>query len=72
MSHAAPKEIRTELFGLYALSGKATAFLGPLMVAIITDMFVSQRAGMASIIIFLLIGLVMMRNLPDIRGQKSS
>lgn len=70
MAHAAPKEIRTELFGLYALSGKATAFLGPLLVALMTDLFSSQRAGMASILVFLLIGLALLRNLPDIRGQK--
>ncbi len=71
MAHAAPQEIRTELFGLYALSGKATAFLGPILVAVMTDLFSSQRAGMASILMFLLIGLALMRNLPDIRGQKS-
>ena len=71
LAHAAPEKIRTELFGLYALSGKATAFLGPFLVAVMTDMFDSQRAGMASILIFFVIGLALMRNLPDIRGQKS-
>jgi MFS transporter, UMF1 family len=71
MTHATPEKIRNELFGLYALSGKATAFLGPLLVAILSDVFDSQRVGMGSILIFLVIGLVLMRNLPDIRGQKS-
>lgn len=70
LSHAAPKQMRTQLFGLYALSGKATAFLGPLLVALMSEAFASQRAGMATILIFLGIGLVLMRNLPDIRGDK--
>jgi UMF1 family MFS transporter len=72
MAHSAPKKIRNELFGLYALSGKATAFVGPLMVAVATDLFASQRAGMASILVFFLIGLACMKNLPDIRGQKEN
>ncbi len=69
LSQAAPPHIRTELFGLYALSGKATAFMGPLMVGLLSDVFNSQRAGMAIIVVFLLIGLALSRNLPDIRGQ---
>src|SRR5690606_25744733 len=35
----------TEAFGLYALSGKATAFLGPLLIGIATRAFESQRLG---------------------------
>ncbi|SCA56475.1 Major facilitator superfamily MFS_1 [Candidatus Terasakiella magnetica] len=72
MAHISPKEIRTELFGLYALSGKATAFIGPLLVGVMTEIFASQRAGMATILIFFVIGLACMRNLPDIRGQRDS
>ncbi|MDA0240191.1 MAG: MFS transporter [Proteobacteria bacterium] len=56
MAHRAPKELQTEMFGLYALSGKATAFLGPAVLAFTTDMFSSQRAGMATILIFFVIG----------------
>jgi len=69
LSHAAPAHIRTELFGLYAFSGKATAFLGPLLVGLFSDLFQSQRAGMAIIVVFLLIGLALFKNLPDIRGR---
>lgn len=59
MAHLAPAELRTEFFGLYALSGKATAFLGPLMVGWVTAVAASQRAGMATILIFLVAGLVL-------------
>jgi UMF1 family MFS transporter len=59
MAHLAPAELRTEFFGLYALSGKATAFLGPLLVGWVTAMAASQRAGMATILIFLILGLAL-------------
>ncbi len=60
MAHLAPAELRTEFFGLYALSGKATAFIGPLLVGWVTAMAASQRAGMATILIFLVVGLALM------------
>ena len=45
------------LFGIYATSGKVTNFLGPLLVATFTAIFESQKAGMATILIFLFLGL---------------
>ncbi len=45
------------LFGIYATSGKITNFLGPLLVATFTAIFESQKAGMATILIFLFLGL---------------
>ena len=50
-----------QMFGLYAVSGKVTNFLGPMLVASFTLYFESQRAGMASILIFLIIGLILLR-----------
>ncbi|WNK00268.1 MFS transporter [Thalassospiraceae bacterium LMO-JJ14] len=56
MAHLAPPEIRTEMFGLYALSGKATAFLGPMLVGALTVAFDSQRVGMGGILLFFIVG----------------
>ena len=67
MAHLAPAEIRTEMFGLYALSGKATAFVGPALLAWVTVLFNSQRAGMATILVFFLVGLVILSGVPDRR-----
>lgn len=61
MAHLAPPELRTEMFGLYALSGKATAFLGPMLVGALTAAFDSQRVGMAGILVFLIIGALLLR-----------
>ena len=55
-----PDEKKVEFFGFYSLSGKITSFLGPWMFALLTSIFLSQRAGMSSVIIFLFIGLIMM------------
>ena len=60
MARLAPPAQRSELFGLYALSGKATAFLGPALVGWITLAADSQRVGMASILGFFLIGLLVL------------
>lgn len=57
MARRAPEEKRAELFGLMALSGKATAFLGPLVLAEVTRATGSQRWGMATILAFFVAGL---------------
>jgi len=68
MAHMAPPEMRTEFFGLFALSGKATAFLGPAFLAWATTAFDSQRAGMATIIVFFIVGVVLMMKVPSIKN----
>ena len=60
MAHMAPPALRTEMFGLYAFSGKVTAFLGPVTLAVVTDIFSNQRAGMATIVVFLLVGALLL------------
>jgi UMF1 family MFS transporter len=65
MAQLAPPNMRTEMFGLFALSGKATAFLGPALIALLTDVFTSQRAGMASILVFFILGAVLLLQVKD-------
>ena len=60
MARMAPEELRTEMFGLFALSGKATAFVGPWLVGVLTAAFASQRVGMSAIIVFLAAGLLLL------------
>ena len=67
MARLAPPDMRTEMFGLYALSGKATSFLGPLAFGGATLVFDSQRAGMATIVIFLALGLLLLIRVPEPR-----
>ena len=68
MARIAPEDIRTEMFGLYALSGKATAFLGPLAVAALTAAFDSQRVGMSAIVIFFIVGGLLLIGVRQAKG----
>jgi UMF1 family MFS transporter len=61
MARIAPVAHLSQFFGIYALSGTATAFLGHGLVAIFTRTFHSQRAGFASTVILLAAGLLLMR-----------
>ena len=56
MARLAPPGRIGEFFGLFALSGKVTSFLGPTLVALATTIFASQRAGLAVLIVFFLAG----------------
>ena len=60
MAHLAPADLRGEMFGLYALSGRITAFIGPAVVGWVTFATGSQRWGMATIPIFLVVGLAVL------------
>jgi len=56
MARIVPPGLETEMFGLYALSGKVTAFAGPLIVGSVTLAMDSQRWGLATVIPFLIVG----------------
>ena len=62
LAQMAPEGMHAEFFGLFALSGKATAFLGPACLSFATIALESQRAGMATILIFLLFGIIILTN----------
>jgi MFS transporter, UMF1 family len=60
MARLAPPGQRTEMFGLYALSGKLTAFMGPFLFGAATSLFQTQRAGMAVVVVLLTVGGVLL------------
>lgn len=60
MARLAPEDMRMEMFGLYSLSGRATSFMGPIAFGFATGLFNSQRAGMATILVFLVAGLLLL------------
>ncbi|WP_299287764.1 MFS transporter [uncultured Tateyamaria sp.] len=49
-----------EAFGLYALSGKATAFMAPFLIAVTSDITGDQRLGVSPLIVLFLIGIIML------------
>ncbi|HYZ34627.1 MAG TPA: MFS transporter [Crenalkalicoccus sp.] len=56
MARLAPPAEMTAHFGLFALSGRVTGFVGPAVLAAVTQATGSQRAGMATILLFLAMG----------------
>ena len=69
MARISPPELVTQFFGLYALSGTATAFLAPLLVGFTTGYFDSQRAGFASLIGLLVVGFFMMLMVKEVQAK---
>lgn len=67
MARLAPPNLYAEMFGLFALAGKATAFLGPLLFGLVTDLFGTQRAGLATILGFFVVGLALLIPVPNAR-----
>lgn len=70
MIHLVPAHLMTEMFGLYAFSGKATAFIGPWFVGTFTLLFNSQRIGMSTIMFFLATGAVLLMTVRWKRPEK--
>jgi UMF1 family MFS transporter len=66
----APKDRIAQYFGLFALTGKVTSFIGPLLIGIVTAATDSQKAGMATIVLFFVAGLALLARVraPSFRG----
>jgi UMF1 family MFS transporter len=60
LARLAPQEKITQFFGLFAFSGKVTAFFAPFLVATLTALTHSQRLGMSAIALFLIAGIALM------------
>jgi UMF1 family MFS transporter len=60
LARLAPPDQIARYFGLFAFSGKVTAFLAPFIVATVTLLSGSQRLGMATIALFLIAGILLM------------
>jgi UMF1 family MFS transporter len=48
------------MFGLFAMTGKVTSFVGPFLFGTATALFASQRAGMAVILVMFLLGALLL------------
>ncbi len=56
----APKDRIAQYFGLFALTGKVTSFVGPLLIGVVTAVTESQKAGMAVLVLFFVAGLALL------------
>lgn len=72
MARFAPRGNENEFFGFFAFSGRLTAFAGPALLGVATQLFESQRAGVATILLFFLIGGGLLLGVDEERGIRSA
>jgi UMF1 family MFS transporter len=65
ISKLSPPHMLTQTYGLYAFTGKSISFLGPIAFGAMTTAFGTQQAGMASIIAFWLVGLIILMKVKE-------
>ena len=67
--HTGP-DTATEAFGLYGLSGRATAFLAPALIGLVTTLTENARIGISPVIALFLAGLLLLKWV-DSQGDQS-
>jgi len=60
VARLSPPDMVGEFFGIFALSGRATTFLAPLLIGIMTAAFNTQRIAVIVILVFLAIGFALL------------
>ena len=65
MGRIIPKDKVNEFFGFYAFSGKATSFIGPLLLAVIKQITGSQKIGMLAVALLLIAGIYLLSGVND-------
>ena len=70
MARFVPSKKENQFFGFFAFSGKATAFLGPLLMGQLTDIFQTQRAGISIVILFFVVGSLILTTVNEKEGAK--
>lgn len=60
LARIAPVEMMTEFFGLYSLAGKATTFVAPLLIGLVTSLSGSQRIGLMVVVPLIVLGIAML------------
>lgn len=64
MARSVTAEEAGRYFGIYALAGRVTSFAAPFTVATVTALSGSPRLGMATIILFIVIGMALLAGTP--------
>ena len=68
MGRFAPPRSENEFFGFFAFSGKLTAPVGPFLFGELTILSGSQRIGVATVLAFFVVGLVLMLTVDEEKG----
>jgi UMF1 family MFS transporter len=68
MGRFVPARKQSEFFGFFAFSGKFTSFLGPILFGTATSVFATQRAGVATVLVFFVVGGLLLLTVNERQG----
>jgi UMF1 family MFS transporter len=71
MGRFVPRDAENEFFGFFAFSGKLTAFLGPLLLGLLTQLTGSQRAGLGVVAALFVVGLLLLGAVDEREGMQA-
>jgi len=72
LSRFVPERKQAEFFGFFALSGKVTSFMGPILLGTVTVATGSQRAGVATVVMFFVVGGALLATVDEQRGIEAA
>ena len=67
-----PENKTSQFFGFFAFSGKLTAFAGPMLLGLFTEIFSSQRAGISVVVLFFIIGALILQRVDEQAGIRAA
>jgi UMF1 family MFS transporter len=68
MGRFVPTDKENEFFGFLAFSGRATAFVGPLLFGQLSSLTGSQRVGLVPVLVFFVLGALLLRSVDEAEG----
>jgi UMF1 family MFS transporter len=71
MGRFVPHELENEFFGFFAFSGKLTAFIGPFLLGVLTEVSGSQRVGVSVVLVLFVLGLLLLLPLDERAGSEA-
>lgn len=71
MARFVPHKLENEFFGFFAFSGKLTAFIGPFLLGVMTDVSGSQRVGISIVVVLFVLGLALLWPLNEQAGSRA-
>ncbi len=72
MGRFVPARHKAEFFGFYSFSGKISSFLGPMLLGVVTEYCHSQRAGVATVLLFFAVGALLLTTVNEQQGMAAA
>jgi UMF1 family MFS transporter len=72
MGRFVPPRLENEFFGFFAFSGKLTAFVGPFLLGVLTELSGSQRVGVAAVLALFVVGLPLLMWVDEREGVETA